>query len=114
MLLVPRVDAAQFQFGGLFGQLHVNPAVGMVFAEIVTHGRLVNEMEVIALIMLPFVRVTIKVGSGMLMFGEQLQQRGSIAHALDGAYASVGVGVEVTENKGWFVRSPVEFLGKPV
>ena len=40
--------------------------MGMAFAKIVTHGRLINEMEVIALIMLPFVRMTIKVGSGML------------------------------------------------
>jgi hypothetical protein len=70
VLLVFGVDAAQLQVGGLFGQLHVNPAVGMAFAEIVTHGRLVDEMELIALIMLPFVRVTIKVGSGMLSFRE--------------------------------------------
>ena len=64
------VDAAQFQVGGLFGQLHVNPAVGMAFAKIVADGRLVDKMEVVASIMLPFVRVTIKVGSGMLSFGE--------------------------------------------
>ena len=69
MLLVPRVDAAQFQFGGLFGQLHVDPSVGMAFSEIVTHGWLVNEMEVVALIMLPFMRMAIKISPGMISFG---------------------------------------------
>ena len=66
MLLVFSVDAVQFQAGGLFSQLHVKPAMGMAFAKIVADRRLVNEMEAVALIMLPFVRVTIKVGSGML------------------------------------------------
>ena len=42
----------------------------MAFAKIVTHGRLVNEMEMVPLIMLPFVRVAVKIGPGMLSLGE--------------------------------------------
>ena len=63
------VDAAQLQVGGLFGQLHVKPAMGMAFAKIVAYGRLVNELEMVAFILLPFVRMAVKVGPGMLSFG---------------------------------------------
>ena len=58
--------------------------------------------------------VSVKVGPGMLSLGEEFQQRRPIAHALDRTYAPVGVGVEVTEDQGWFVRSPVEFLSEPI
>ncbi len=35
-------------------------------------------------------------------------------HALDGTHATIGIRVEVTQNKGWLVRTLIEFLGKPV
>ena len=46
----------------------------MAFPEVIAYGRLVNELEMVALILLPFVRMAVKVGPGMLSFGEQLQQ----------------------------------------
>ena len=44
--------------------------MGMAFTKIVANGRLVDEMEVVALIVLPFVRMPVKIGPGMLSFGE--------------------------------------------
>ena len=70
VLLVFRVDAAQFQVGGLLGQLHVEPTMGMAFAKIVADRRLVDEMKMAPLIMLPFVRVAVEIGPSMLSFGE--------------------------------------------
>ena len=70
MLRVLGVDAVQFQVSGFFSELHVDPAVGMAFAKIVADRWLVNEMEVVALIVLPFMRVAVKIGTGMLSFGE--------------------------------------------
>ena len=70
VLLVFRVDAAQFQVSGLLSQLHVDPTMGMAFAKIVTDRRLIDEMKMAPLIMLPFVRVAVKIGPGMLSLGE--------------------------------------------
>ena len=74
MLLVFSVDAVQLQVSGRFSKLHVDPTMGMAFAKIVTDRRLVDEMKVVALIMLPFMRMAVKIGPGVLSFGEQLQQ----------------------------------------
>ena len=70
VLFVFRVHAAQFQVSGPFSELHVDPAMGMAFAKIVTDRRLIDEMKMAPLIMLPFVRVAVKIGPGMLSFGE--------------------------------------------
>ena len=56
----------QFQVSRSFGELHINPAMGMAFAEIVADRWLVDEMNMAKLIMLPFVRVAVKIGPGML------------------------------------------------
>ena len=88
--------------------------MGMTFSEVITYGRLVDKMELVLSIMLPFMGVAVKIGPGMLSFGEQLQQRRPVMHALDGSYSPIGKRVEVTENKGWLVCPPVEFLGEPV
>ena len=66
VLVMLGVDAAQFQVGGPLSQLHVDPAMGMAFAEIVADRWLVDEMDVAKLIMLPFVRVAVNIGPGML------------------------------------------------
>ena len=88
--------------------------MGMAFSEIVADSRLVNEMEMIPSIMLPLMRVTIEIGLGMLSFGKKFQQRGSVAHALDGTHAAVGIWVVVTEDEGWLIHSFVELFGEPV
>ena len=43
----------------------------MTFSEIVTYCRLINEMEMVASIMLPLMRVTIEIGPGMLSLGKE-------------------------------------------
>ena len=50
--------------------MHINPAVGMAFPEVIANGRLVDELEMVALIVLPFVGMAVKIGPGMLSFGE--------------------------------------------
>ena len=45
----------------------------MAFSKIVTDCRLVDEMEMVPSIMLPLVCVAMKIGPGMLSFGEQIQ-----------------------------------------
>ena len=87
--------------------------MGMAFSEVIAYGWLIDELEMSSPILLPFMGVSVKVGPGMLSFGEELQQRRPIAHALDRTHAAVGGGVEVPEDKGWFVRSLVEFLREP-
>ncbi len=65
----------------------------MAFSEIVTDCRLVDEMEMVTLIMLPLMRVAIDIGPGMLSFGKQFQQRCPITHARDGTHTAVGIRV---------------------
>ena len=114
VLLVFGVDAVQLQVGGLFGQLHVNPAVGMAFAEIVADCRLADEMEMVPSVILPLVSVTVEIGPGMLAFAKQIQERRPVTHALDGAHAAIGGRVEVAKDQGWLVHSFVKLLGPPV
>ena len=71
-------------------------------------------MEMVPLIVLPLMGVPIDIGSGMLFFGKNFQQRRTVAHALIGANASVWIRIVVTENEGGLIRSFVELLRKPV
>ena len=95
MLRVFGIDAVQFQVCRCFTELHVEPAMCMAFPEIVADGRLVNEMKMAQLIMLPLMGVTVEIGSGVFPFGKQFQQSGPVAHAIDGTHAPIGIGVEV-------------------
>ena len=70
VLPVLGVYAVQIQVSGPFIQLHIDPTMGMAFAKIVADRRLVDEMKMAPLIMLPFVRVAVKIGPSMLSFGE--------------------------------------------
>ena len=69
MLRMLQVYAVQLQVGGCFGELHINPTVGLAFSEVITYGRLVDEMEMTSTILLPFMGVSVKVGPGMLSLG---------------------------------------------
>lgn len=55
--------------------------MGKAFSEIVADCRLVNEMEMIPLIMLPLIRVTIEIGLGMLSCSKKFQKGRSITGA---------------------------------
>ena len=114
VLCVFSVDAVQLQVSESFSEFHIDPAMGKAFSEIVADCRLVNEMEMIPLIMLPLMRVTIEIGLGMLSFGKKFQQGRSITHALDGTHAAVVIRVVVTKDEGWLIRSFVELFGDPV
>ena len=70
VLLVFWFDAVQFQVGRPYSELHIDPTMGMAFSEIVTDCGLVNEMEMVLLIMLPFMRVAIEIGPCMLVCGK--------------------------------------------
>ena len=65
MLRVFSVEAVQFEVGGSFRELHIDPAMRMAFSEIVADCRLVNEMEIVQSIILPLMRVSIEIGLGM-------------------------------------------------
>ena len=69
MLPVLWINTMQFQVSRSFGELHVNPTVGVAFSEVITYGRLVDEMEMTSTILLPFMGVSVKVGPGMLSLG---------------------------------------------
>ena len=71
-------------------------------------------MEMVPLIVLPFMGVPIDIGSGMLAFVKKFQQRRPVTHALIRANASVWMRIVVTKNEGRFIRSFVELLGEPV
>ena len=71
MLFVFAVDAVQLQISGIFGKLHIDPAMCMAFSKIVTDCRLVNEMEMVLPIILPLMRVAIEIGPGMFSFSEK-------------------------------------------
>ena len=82
----------------------------MAFAKIVADGRLVNEVEMVPLIMLPLMGVAIEIGLGMFSFGKKFQQGCPITHALNGAHAAVGVCV-TPQPKSDKTRLPaIEFL----
>ena len=73
MLGMHWVNTLQLQVRGSFGELHIDPAMCMVFSKVVADGRLANEMEMVPLIMLPLMCVAIDVALGMLSFGKQFQ-----------------------------------------
>ena len=75
VLRVFTLEAVQLQISGSFSELHIDPAMRMAFPEIVADCRLVNEMKMIPSIMLPLMRVPIKIGLGVLSFGKYSQQR---------------------------------------
>ena len=114
VLLVFWVNTMIFQVSRFCSKLHVNPTMSMAFSKIVTNCRLVNKMKMVQPIMLPFMRVAIEIGSCMLSFGKQFQERRSIDHALNGTHPPIGIRVEVTKNKGGLMGPLIEFLGKPV
>ena len=95
MLRVFGINAVQLKVSGGFTELHVEPAMCMAFPEIVADGRLVNEVKMALLIMLPLMGMTVEIGSGVFPFGKQFQQSGPVAHAIDGTHAPIGIGVEV-------------------
>ena len=68
----------------------------------------------VPLIVLPLMGVPTDIGSGMLFFSKNFQQRRPVTHALIGANASVWIRIVVTENEGGLIRSFVELLRKPV
>ena len=70
---VLRVDAVQLEVSGRFSERHIDPAMRMAFAKIVADCGLVDEMEMVELIILPLMRVTIKISLGMFSFGKQFQ-----------------------------------------
>jgi hypothetical protein len=86
----------------------------MAFSEIITDGRLVDEMKMGPSIILPLMRVAVKIGPSMLSFGKKIQQRRSVTHTLDRTYATIWIGVVVPKDKGRLLRSFVEFFGEPV
>lgn len=75
LLLVFWINTMQFQVSRFFGELHIDPTMGMAFTEIVADCRLVDKMKMIPLILLPFMRVAIEIGLCMLSFGKHFQQR---------------------------------------
>jgi len=61
----------QFQVSRSFGELHINPSMGMAFPKIVTDRWLPSDMEMLLVFaVLPFMGVPVNVCSNMLSLGE--------------------------------------------
>jgi len=70
ILLMLRIDTMQLQVSRSFGELHINPAMGMSFLKIVTDRWLSNDMEMLVLAFLPFMGVAMDIRLGMLSPGK--------------------------------------------
>ena len=86
----------------------------MAFSKIVTDGRLIHEMEMVASIMLPLMCVAIEIGSSIFSFGKEFQKRCTITHAIDRTHAAVGIRIEMAKNERGLIESRVELLGEPI
>ena len=86
----------------------------MAFSKIVTDGRLIHEMEMVASIMLPLMCVAIEIGSSIFSFGKEFQKRCTITHAIDRTHAAVGIRIEMAKNERGLIDSRVELLGEPI
>ena len=86
----------------------------MAFSKIVTDGRLIHEMEMVASLMLPLMCVAIEIGSSIFSFGKEFQKRCTITHAIDRTHAAVGIRIEMAKNERGLIESRGELLGEPI
>jgi hypothetical protein len=65
------IDAVQLQESGLFGELHINPTMGMTFSKIVTDRWLSNYLDKALFAMLPIMGVSVYEGFCVLSLSKQ-------------------------------------------